>query len=159
MTNPLLPDNRAYGSLFRTGEVMNVTVQFLLAIPQRPPKSHNTFTEDILCSICETRGNVKNVDPLNLGDGTIHDAPEVGRSYLWNYLTLWRNHRCSLCRLVWRTFQPFHEKLKENGPPNAVLGRHSSHRHGGSRWIELIAMVFKNTLDNQDMRGSGHVVS
>ena len=159
MTNPLPPDNRSYGSLFRTSEVMKVPVQFLLPYPDDHPNPHNTFTEDILCSICETRGNVKNVDPLNLGDGTIHDAPEVGRSYLWDYPTLQRNHRCSLCRLVWRTFQPFYEKLEENGPPNGVLGRHSSHRNGDSRWIELIAMVFRNTLDNQDMRGSGHVVS
>lgn len=159
MTNPLPPDNRAYGSLFRTSEVMKVPVQFLLPYPDDYPNPHNAFSEDILCIICETRGNVKNVDPLNLGDGPIGDAPEVGRSYLWDFPTLKMNHKCSLCRLVWRTFQPFYEKLEENGPPNGVLGQHRSHMEGDSRWIELIAMVFRNTLDNQDMRGSGHVVS
>jgi hypothetical protein len=60
---------------------------------------------------------------------------------------------------VWRTFQPFYEKLRESGPPNAVLGYHSEKIHGEPRWVEIIAMVFRNTLDNQDMRGSGDVVS
>jgi hypothetical protein len=51
------------------------------------------------------------------------------------------------------------------GPPNAVMGlnRRSDERSGGegegARWIELIAMVYKNTLDNQDQRGSAQVVS
>jgi hypothetical protein len=138
---------------------MKVPVRYLIPYPVNHPNPHDAFTEDILCTTCETHGNVKGVDPLNLGDGTIHDAPEVGRSYLWDFPTLQRNHRCSLCRLVWRTFQPFYEKLRENGPPNAVLGHHSGGMHGESRWIEIIAMVFRNTLDNQDIRGSGEVVS
>ena len=159
MTNPLPPDNRAYSSLFRTSEVMKVPVQCLLPYPVGHPNPHDALTEDILCTTCETHGNVKNVDPLNLGDGTIYDAPEVGRSYLWDFPTLQRNHRCSLCRLVWRTFQPFYEKLEERVPPNAVLGYHSGEMHGEPKWIEIIAMVFRNTMDNQDERGSGDVVS
>jgi len=159
MTNPLPPDNRVYSSLFRTSKVMEVPIRFLLPYPVDHPNPHDALTEDILCTTCETRGNVKNVDPLKLGDGTIHDAPEVGRSYLWDFPTLQRNHRCSLCRLVWRTFQPFYEKLKESGPPNAVLGRHYGETHGEQRWIEIIAMVFRNTIDNQDMRGSENVVN
>ncbi|KAF2108596.1 heterokaryon incompatibility protein-domain-containing protein [Lophiotrema nucula] len=157
MTNPLPPDNRAYGSLFRTSEVMKIPIQYLRPYPGDHRNPHDVLTEDILCSICETRGNVKNVDPSNLGDDTINNAPEVGRSYLWDYPTLQRNHRCSLCRLVWRTFQQFYEIVDETRLPVAVLGRHSSHGHENSRSIELIAMVFKNTLDNQDIRGSGQV--
>jgi len=138
---------------------MKAPIRFLLPYPIDHPNPHDDLTEDILCATCETRGNVKNVDPLNRGNGPIKDAPEVGRSYLWDFPTLQRNHRCSLCRLVWRTFQPFYEKLKESGPPNAVLGRHFEEEHGGHRWISIIAMVFKNTIDNQDMRGSEKVVS
>jgi hypothetical protein len=159
MTNPLPADNRAYGSLFRTSEVLKVPVQLLKPYPAGYPNLHDLLTEDILCSICETQGNVRNVDPFNLGDGRLEDAPEAGRSYLWDFPTLQRNHRCSMCRLVWRTFQPFYEKLREQGPPNAVLGYNDKGMHGETRWIEMLALVYRDTIDNQDIRGKGQVVS
>lgn len=62
MTNPLPSDDRACGSLFRTSEVLKVPVRLLLPYPAGHPNLHNVLTEDTLCSICETRGNVKNVD-------------------------------------------------------------------------------------------------
>ena len=159
MTNPLPPDNRPYGSLFRTSEAIKAPVQSLLQYPDGYPNAHDDLTEDILCATCRTGGNVKNVDPLNLGDGTLAQAPETGRSYLWDVPTLQRNHRCSLCRLVWRTFQPFYEKLEKSGAPVAVLGYNEGKKHGEPRWIETLAMVFRKTLDHQDIRESGQVVS
>jgi hypothetical protein len=159
MANPLPPDPRGFGSLFRTFEVMKVDARFLAPYPASIPNAHNYLLQDTLCSICETRGNVKNVHPLALGDGTLEDAPESGRTYLWSTPMLQRNHRCSLCRLVWRTMRPYFVKLSKDDAPNAVMGLNMSVEPGGNRWIELIAMVFKNTLDNQDQRGSGKVVS
>lgn len=138
---------------------MKVSIQFLMPFPTSIPNAHDDLLQDTLCNICETRGNVKNVDPLAIGDGTVEDAPETGRTYLWSTPILQRNHRCSLCRLVWRTLRPYFRKLLNDGPPDAVMGLHRSVEPGGARWIELIAMVFKNTLDNQDQRGSGQVVS
>lgn len=159
MANPLPPDRRGYGSLFRTSKVMKVPARFLIPYPASFPNPHDDLLQDTLCNICETRGNVKNVDPLATGDGALEDAPETGRTYLWSTPMLERNHRCSLCRLVWRTMLPYFRKLLNDGPPNAVMGLHQSVQPGGTRWIELIAMVFKNTLDNQDERGSGQIVS
>ena len=60
---------------------------------------------------------------------------------------------------MWRTFRPFFEKLENIGPPVAVLGHSEGGKHGKARWIEILAVVFKNTLDNQDIRGSEQAVS
>lgn len=54
---------------------------------------------------------------------------------------------------------PYLRKLKNEGPPHAVMGFPKSVEPNGAQWIELIVMVFKNTMDNQDKRGSGKVVS
>jgi hypothetical protein len=159
MTNPLPPDRRGYGSLFRTFQVMKVPARFLIPYPSSFPNVHDDLLQDTLCNICETRGNVKNFDPLAMGDGTLEDAPETGRTYLWSIPMLERNHRCSMCRLVWRTMLPYFRKLLNDSPPIAVMGLNKSVEPGCTRWIELIAMVFKNTLDNKDQHGSGQVVS
>jgi hypothetical protein len=159
MANPLPPDRRGYGSLFRTSNVMKVPAQFLISYSASFPNAQDDLLQDTLCNICETRGNVKNFDPLAMGEGTLEDAPETGRTYLWSTLMLERNRRCPLCRLVWRTMLPYFRELLNDGPPNAVIGLHKSVEPGGTRWIELVAMVIKNTLDNQDQRGSGQVVS
>jgi hypothetical protein len=54
---------------------------------------------------------------------------------------------------------PYFPKILNDSPPNAVVGLNKNFESGGTRWIELIAMVFKNTLDNQDRRGTEQVVS
>ena len=159
MANPLPPDRRGYGSLFRTSEVMKVPAQLLIPYPASFPNAHDHLLQDTLCNICETRGNVKNADPLATGDEALEDAPETGRTYLWSLPMLERNHRCSLCRLIWRTMLLYFRKSMNGSPPHAVMGLNQSVEPGGSRWIELIAMVFKTTMDNQDQRGSGQVVS
>jgi hypothetical protein len=83
MTNPLPSDNRTCGSLFHTLEVLKISVQLLLLYSPRHLNLHNVFTEDTLCSICETYGsNLKNMEPHNLSDDHLEDAPEIGRSYL-----------------------------------------------------------------------------
>ena len=159
MANPLPPDRRGYGSLFRTSEVMKVPARFLLPYPASLPNPHDDMLQETLCNICETCGNVKNSDPLARGDEALEDAPETGRTYLWSTPMLERNHRCPMCRLVWRTMLPYFRKLLNDGPPNAVMGLNRSVESGGGRWIELVPMVYKHTLDNQDQRGSGQVVS
>lgn len=159
MANPLPPDRRGYGSLFRTSEVMKVPARFLVPLPAGTPNPHDEFLQETLCDICENRGNVKNSNQLATGDGALEDAPETGRTYLWSTPMLERNHRCPMCRLVWRTIRPYFRKLLKDCPPNAVMGLNRSVETGGSRWIELIPMVYKHTLDNQNQRGSGLVVS
>jgi hypothetical protein len=49
-------------------------------------------------------------------------------------------------------------KILDGDLPHAIMGLNGSIESDGGRWIELIAMVYKNTMDNQDERGSGQVV-
>src|SRR2546429_574751 len=106
MTNPILADKRPCGAHFRTSEVIKVPLQWLLSRP-RSRNPHDDLTDDALCDVCNSGGNIKNVDPHNIGDGPLHEAPETGRSYLWRFQDLETNHRCPMCRLIWRTFRPF----------------------------------------------------
>jgi hypothetical protein len=157
MTNPLPRDNRPFVG-WRTSEVIEVPAGLLYEYPPNHPNPHDALAEDTICNICNG-GNVKLVDALKMGDSTLADAPEIGRAYLWDFPTLKRNHKCSMCRLVWRTFSPFYEKLIETKVPDAILGRKRGGGHSGPKCIKLFAMTYKDTMDNQDMRGSGSVVS
>jgi hypothetical protein len=121
--------------------------------------------------------------------------------YLWDFPTLRRSKRCPLCRLVWKTFQPYYEALRPNHP-DAVLGvterlestdpsdslarlrrvyrplpklfiesqqngrgagfishcrQQARTSSGEEKWISLVCMIARNTMDNRDMAGSGKV--
>jgi len=138
---------------------MKVPIQFLLPYPADEHNPHDALSQDTLCTTCETGGNVKNVDPRNMGDVPTDEAPETGRSFLWSFPELERNHRCPLCRLVWKAFQPFYEQLRETGLPNAVLGHHGGGKDDEPKWIRILSMVFRMTMDNRDTMKSGQVES
>ncbi len=181
MINPLPPDRRSYSSLFRTTQVLKVPVTLFIppsstysnasstrsnayAPSPLPPSPRPTHYN--LCTTCSTLGgNIQSASPPLLR----HDgALSSGRTYLWPAHMLERNHWCQMCRLVWGTMVPFVRKLvgSGEGPMDAVMGVPRQSEDGaagaggkGQRWIELIAMVHKDTLDNRDQRGSGMVVS
>jgi hypothetical protein len=138
---------------------MTVPAQFLIPYPASYPNAHDDLPQDTLCDICETGGNVKNVDPLTRNDYEPGEAPETGRAYLWPTSMLARNHRCALCRLIWRTMRHYFAKILDGDLPHAIMGLNETAASDGTRSIVLIAMIYKDTMDNQDKRGSGSVVS
>jgi hypothetical protein len=50
-------------------------------------------------------------------------------------------------------------KISDGDLPHAIMGLNEAAESDGTRSIVLIAMIYKNTMDNQDKRGSGNVVS
>lgn len=159
MTTPLPLDTRPHGSIWRHAEVMKIPINYLASYPEGAHNPHDELQDDIVCRLCSSDGNIQLVDPLQNYDGALTDAPSYGRAYVWHLPTVERNHRCTFCRLIWRTFQPFCRHWSAEGRPHVIIGFKEKGRDGAIDRIELLAMVFKVTMDNKDIISSGQIVS
>jgi len=138
---------------------MRVPVQSLLEYPPDYRNPADELVEDTLCDVCKAGGNVQR-PRLRVFEDIPDDERPIAKAdgvYMWDFPTLRRNKRCPLCRLVWRTFQPFYEAVKPV-TPGAVLGvTKRAEARQAEKWIKLTCMVARNTMDNRDISGSGQV--
>lgn len=147
MTTPLNLNTRPGGANIRTGEVMLLPMFMVIPLADGGLNPHDNLAEYIICNNCIRNGTFRPIP------GPVPVLRQFGQVYLWHLPTAKRNHRCRMCRLIWRTFQPFYEYFENKGHerPVVVLGFCDFWKDRTQRRTNLVAMRFKKTMDNEDM--------